>query len=291
MEDEEDTKSVPVFQLQNQSLNNRCRNVFSSLDALEQKHKEFEQTRAREDADSDRSLIRQGPSTEETETVHPTFKHPAISGRDYHESKKGGRHGHEHLDQQFRKPMPPQTQYRGRNSSRGRYGRGRAVPDYKLHPERWTEYSLEDVDISDSSNKKAALDFLEERRKLKENALKEDAMDLESSACSKGLLTFKQPKKQSSDNAQVSTKEKTKISNFEKMEDDNEQNIVAEDKLDSIEDLENTSGLKRKMENIDLEDQSDKGTVNDKSTGFKSRKRIKRSFRSQRQDDEQDIVE
>lgn len=58
---------------------------------------------------------------------------------------------------------PPQNFSRGRGSTRG-YGRGRRMPDYKVHPDKWTMYSLEDVDTSDSSNKQAALAFLDVSR-------------------------------------------------------------------------------------------------------------------------------
>ncbi|XP_045175378.2 protein TSSC4-like isoform X2 [Mercenaria mercenaria] len=296
MESTGDSNSVPAFQLQNKCLSDRCRDVFGSLDALEQKHQAFEKSRARDDADADKRLIHQGPSDEETETVRPSFKRPTFTGRDYHESRKGGRHGHERAEQQqFRKPMPPQTQYRGRNSSRGRYGRSRAEPDHKLHPERWTEYSLEDVDTSDTANKRAALDFLHERRKMREDELKEEVMDLETTACSKGLFTFKRPTKQTSDTASCSDTEKQKpTSNFEKMEDDNNDFAdVAEleEDLDRQKDFKSPSSFKRKLENKDLLDESEDSNVEEKSTGFKSRKKIKRNFRAQRDNDADDITE
>jgi len=52
----------------------------------------------------------------------------------------------------------PFYQARGRGSQRG--PRGRRMPDHKVHPDKWTMYSLEDIDTSDSSNKQAALEFL-----------------------------------------------------------------------------------------------------------------------------------
>ncbi|XP_060600798.1 U5 small nuclear ribonucleoprotein TSSC4-like [Ruditapes philippinarum] len=288
MDDIEESKTVPVFQLQNSGLNDRCKDVFGSLDALEQKHQAFERSRAREDADSDRHLIHQTPVDDDADTSTETFKRPTFTGRDYHESRKGGRHGHERSEQQFRKPMPPQSQFRGRNSSRGRYGRSRGVPDYKVHPERWTEYSLEDVDTSDSANKKAALDFLHERRKMREGEIKEKGVDLESNACSKGLITFKRPSKQT-DSGQNSDKNKQKpSSSYEKMEDDSSDPI--DDKLDSSIDIKSESSLKRKLEKIDLEDEADK-TVEEKSVGFKSRKKIKRNFRAPRDIDTDDTNE
>ena len=94
---------------------------------------------------------------------------------------------------QFRPRSRPS---RGHPFRRGQ-GRGWQTPDYKLHPDRWTEYSLEDVDISDSSNKQAAFSFLEERRALRDSDMKESSVELDSNACSKGLITFKKPVKKS----------------------------------------------------------------------------------------------
>lgn len=318
MEDK-DREEVPAFQLQNTNLNNRCKDVFSCLDAFEKKHQVFERSRALEDADSDRSLIHQGPSQEDMETVNPDFRASTFTGRDYHESKKGGRHGHERTEQhqQFRKPMPPPPQSRGRNPYRGRFGRGRAMPDYKLHPERWTEYSLEDVDISDSSMKRAALDFLHDRRQIREGGLKEESMDLESNACSKGLVTFKRPSKESSNSEQNKDVNSKKISKTtspceskttssceskttspcERMEADDEDidndKDMDEEVLDSTSDVKDTStpvskSLKRKLEQIDIQDIQETENICEKSSGFKQRKIKKRNFRSQKDAEDDD---
>jgi len=58
--------------------------------------------------------------------------------------------------------------------------RGKSVPDHRKHPDKWTKYSLADVspdDMSDRSNTKAALQFL---NKLKEDKAgeKEEPADL-----------------------------------------------------------------------------------------------------------------
>ncbi|CAG9861276.1 unnamed protein product [Phyllotreta striolata] len=55
------------------------------------------------------------------------------------------------------------------------------IPDFKKNPHKWTRYSLDDVEeVSDRSNTKAALSFLEElnHRKLTEPAEDEEATDL-----------------------------------------------------------------------------------------------------------------
>lgn len=51
----------------------------------------------------------------------------------------------------------------------------RRVPDYQMNPHKWKKYSLEDADISDNANTSAALAFLKEmdRRKDDEEKLEE----------------------------------------------------------------------------------------------------------------------
>ncbi|KAL4225372.1 hypothetical protein ACF0H5_016061 [Mactra antiquata] len=308
MEDKsESDPDVTPFQFQNTGLSDRCKDVFSSLDALERKHQEFEKSRAKEDADTDKLLIDQTPCTEADNDSTFTFKRPTFSGRDYqsHRSSKGGRHGHEKHDkshdkldnnQQFRKPMPP-NYVRGRHLSRGRYGRGRNTPDYKIHPERWTEYSLEDVDVSDSANKAAALDFLHERRKLRENSLKEESMDIGVSACSKGQITFKKPTKVKSGNtsqlkSQPMETMMSKSSCVEKMEsdiddDNNTSSSLVIGVLDSASCSDDSASLKRKFASIDIEDEDiEKGSDDAEPVNFKSRKTVKRNFRSKKSADD-----
>ena len=59
----------------------RCKDVFSSLDALEQKHQAFERSRAREDADADRRLIHQSAADDDSEPINETFKRPTFTGK------------------------------------------------------------------------------------------------------------------------------------------------------------------------------------------------------------------
>lgn len=178
----------------------------------------------------------------------------------------------------------PPNYIRGRHSSRGRYGRGRSVPDYKLHPDRWTEYSLEDVDTSDASNKAAALDFLHERRKLRETSLKEECMDLDVSACSKGQITFKKPNKgkgtdsQSKGQSQDMMVVKSVIEeNMESDDSDMKDSTVGSD-FDLASGSREGTSLKRKFESIEIQDETKTGEV--ESVSFKSRKSVKRNFRS-----------
>lgn len=58
----------------------RCKDVFSSLDALEQKHQQFEKSRAREDAEIDKQLINQSACIEGDSGNSTIFKRPTFTG-------------------------------------------------------------------------------------------------------------------------------------------------------------------------------------------------------------------
>jgi hypothetical protein len=79
--------------------------------------------------------------------------------------------------------------------SRGSRGgrRFQSQPQFKKTPDKWTVYSLADVDASESSNSKAAFEFLHERKKLRE--MDDDPKaDIASTACSKEAFVFRKPK-------------------------------------------------------------------------------------------------
>jgi len=74
--------------------------------------------------------------------------------------------------------------------SRGGRGRGRFVPDHKKNPDKWTKYSLADVDlVTDRGNTAAALDFLKDLRAKKEG---DEPMD-EGTADPNSKVVFKKP--------------------------------------------------------------------------------------------------
>ena len=187
------------------------------------------------------------------------------------------------LHVQFR---PRRYENRGRPFRRGQ-GRGWKTPDYKLHPERWTEYSLEDVDISDSSNKQAAFDFLQERRAMKDSEMKEESTDLESIACSKGLITFKKPvkKSQKSETAGSESRQKMAERNDFWEADGGSIDVVMEETETSVSDVQ--KNLKRKLDLGDNDSEMKEQT--ESAVGFKSRKIAKKNIRSrQRCDDSED---
>lgn len=282
------------FRFKNDNLTSRCKDVFGCLDALEQKHEAFERQRKEEDAEIDRSLIQQGPSSQDMETVGEEFKKPTtFSGRDYHHVRKGGYHGRDrsdHYTDQFRRSQ------QGR-SGRGR-GRGRAVPDYQRHPESWTRYSLEDVDVSETANKQAAFAFLEERRQAKERESREETVDLENSACSRGFIAFKRQNKPKGSMRDVKDNPgKVAASTIASMpaeaHDDADVEDMEQDGVASSEAGNTNSGelvtdlqsLKRKLDEYEQEESVDNKN-SDNGLGFKSRKFSKRNIRSRRDREE-----
>lgn len=78
------------------------------------------------------------------------------------------------VDGRFKRPLPPSNistkmtpeSIRRQNKPPSSCKSSSAVPDYVVHPERWTKYSLEDVsESSDKSNKSIAMEFLDGLRK------------------------------------------------------------------------------------------------------------------------------
>lgn len=78
-------------------------------------------------------------------------------------------------DTVFARPLPPRSNRKTSQpaSTCVTPAKKRAVPDYMVHPERWTHYSLEDVtETSDQGNNRAAHQFLsslQQRKKQQEN--------------------------------------------------------------------------------------------------------------------------
>jgi hypothetical protein len=276
-----DNKDTP-FELKstdNAQFSNKCKNIFESLEKLEKNHKEYEKTRGN---DEDRTVKKSDPvQGGETETITSAFKAPQAGLR----APRGGgpwRQQRDRTDQWDRDPPPG----RGRNMGQPRDGRERdspwrehqhrrfsgerrrhpyynhkgnrsqSTPNYKVNPEKWTKYSLEDVgEMSESSNTRAAFAFLEERRKLREGEMKAEAVNTEDTSCSRGVFTFRKPVKRDArkDNANVSSKSVVKLS-------------------DSNDDC------KGEQESSEMTENSEK-TENEKVT-FKSVKKSKRNIRS-----------
>ena len=82
---------------------------------------------------------------------------------------------------------------RGRDGRRGSGGRGgRNVPDFRANPDKYTKYSLADVDLpTNTSNSQAAFAFLDEVKKRKAGESAEDEDRVEEGA----KFTFRKPTK------------------------------------------------------------------------------------------------
>ncbi|XP_021352952.1 protein TSSC4-like [Mizuhopecten yessoensis] len=229
----------------NDRFSDRCKDVFSCLQSLEDKHV------ASVDNEGDVQLLKADPTFEETETITRKFKKPnlpgsSFSGQDQSQSKDQGRglkrpsaelyappwqkigdnpqsdNKSRKIDSDFKSPPP---RFPNRHQKK--------VPDFKLNPSNWKKYTLEDVssdDMSQAANTKAAFDFLEERRKLREAAegMEEEVKaDVEGGACSQGAIMFKRPTKkgdnlkQDSDSAKIISSSKV-CDNFDKDSDDDD---------------------------------------------------------------------
>lgn len=158
------------FQLQTGGageVSSRISSVFDSLNGLEAKHQAWERTRKEGASGTEESLFKEDPdiandfgSRTSSATSDGVFKRPWAA------------------------PVGPckRPRFLGARSdvSSGRLGSAaNATPDYKVHPERWTRYSLESVseDMSEASNKAAALDYLRERQVLREQSRRQDHSD------------------------------------------------------------------------------------------------------------------
>lgn len=182
------------FQLQTGGANDvssRISSVFDSLNSLEAKHQAWERSH-KEDACSGQSYLKEDPeddvATKPSSTSDGVFKRPWSSA-----------------------PCGPRKRPRCVSGSGvDRFGSSASTtPDYKVHPERWTCYSLDSVpdeDMSEASNKAAALDYLRERRLRREQQSQDDAaggieVDSGGDAPARGKHTFQ--KRSSSDDADM----------------------------------------------------------------------------------------
>ncbi|OQR70006.1 hypothetical protein BIW11_11907 [Tropilaelaps mercedesae] len=140
--------------------------VFGSLGAIERQHDDWTKSDAKKGQPS--------PQKEEPAPLQDSeFSIPrsrtqldrrgqrSLAGRSYERapridlSKEGLSHHQTESGSQFRRPrgLPPPR-------------RPTKVPDHRVHPERWTKYSLDSVsdrDISDKGNTAAAINFFKEQ--------------------------------------------------------------------------------------------------------------------------------
>lgn len=225
-------------------FSSRCKDVFSCLQSLEDKHAAHEKSVEDDDTASvDKTgLLKSDPIIEETELPSDRFKKPnlppAISSgrRDQPETQNLKRPSSELYTPPWqRKEEISTSDYKSRRIDDStqlkrtfHHATRNKMPDFKLNPEKWKKYSLEDVpDISQTSNTKAAFAFLEERRKLREAAegMVEVKADVEGGACSRGTIMFKRPPKKGGNQQDSESKHdpaSDKLSNIDDFEKDND---------------------------------------------------------------------
>lgn len=164
---------------------NRTSSVFGSLASLEDKHVQHVR---HSDFNEERSLWKSDPDMEDKvsdsqsnrRSLYQPFgrSSPPFSGQEKARDRGRG----------FKRPHP---------ASCGRGGRGRSnVPGFRTEPGKWCRYDLTSVssnDMSDKTNSKTALDFLNELKDRKES----ESMDVEESDMSENLhhIVFKRPDK------------------------------------------------------------------------------------------------
>ncbi|CAG5120148.1 unnamed protein product [Candidula unifasciata] len=264
----------------------RSRDVFASLGALEDKHSAFlkatAQTREKDDADllkhdpdEDNEIMNQSNNrisdsakTQLSQTRDVDYERRPHSRSPRREKSSGAEDKNQTVQFKFKRPARPPQKFRRQ-----------PVPDFRKHPEKYTEYSLDDVsenDMSERTNQTAAFEFLVERKLEREKqerllaGLPEEEMKFDSSeaACSHGKITFSRPKQQMKSVASDKSVNKDEISTL----------LPAEDPADNVdEDTKGADGT-----DVTDEDASDRNVTESKasSSSFKSRKNVKRHIRT-----------
>ncbi|KAM9366554.1 U5 small nuclear ribonucleoprotein TSSC4 isoform 1-T2 [Symphorus nematophorus] len=128
----------------------------------------------------------------------------------------------------FARPLPPPPSRKTRQPppSGPTPAKKKGAPDYLVHPERWTHYSLEDVsETSDQGNSRAALNYLSS---LQQQRKEQQESPSDSSCNTQQKMVFRpsrpqkeQPADQSS--AVRSREKETRLSHLEEEEDDDEE--------------------------------------------------------------------
>ena len=218
----------------------------------------------------------------------------SLSGHSGHRDNLSGDSGHRdslqgkdrHWHSQGRLGQKPDSQFR---RPRGRApGVHNWVPDHKKHPQHWTYYSLEDVmgsDMSEKSNTQAALAFLEDRRRLREQQEREEVgvegkevFDAGSGACSKGLFSFSKRSRISAIDRRTSSKDQAVAEGLDRVMPGDCAVLAASSEWEQHEasgkstiTREDEASGKSTLTNVE-EDEATKPT-------FKSRKGIRRNIR------------
>lgn len=141
------------------------------------------------------------------------------------------------VDGTFARPAPPSPPRKLREPERTKKASStKTVPDYLLHPERWTRYDLDDVpETSDRKNRQVAHEFiqgLQNRRRSQEATASSfsPAFNQDHSSSSEHKIIFSKPSQSSKDEGQnvhkvdqVKTKEVGLVHLDDEQEEDDEE--------------------------------------------------------------------
>ncbi|KAM7423566.1 hypothetical protein PAMA_000088 [Pampus argenteus] len=127
------------------------------------------------------------------------------------------------LDGVFVRPLPPPVPSRKTSQpppSNSTPAKKRGVPDYLVHPDRWTRYSLEDVaETSDRDNSRVAHQFLASLQQEKEEPEPDSQAD--SSCSTQQKIIFSKPRRTATEPSAVRGQEKgMRLSHLEEEEDE-----------------------------------------------------------------------
>lgn len=190
----------------------RRNDVFASLQELENKHSAF--LKAKATFNTEPELMKKDPEEEDDVGSMPLSKEKSeflskpklgkTQSCDYepvtHNKAEGTKQQADLCgrvnDATFRHPHQPPRKVSRRSDK---------IPDFKKNPEKYTHYSLRDVDeklLSEKANANAAFSFLEERRLEKEKQASlsagytdtDDKYNVDETACSQGKVTFTRPR-------------------------------------------------------------------------------------------------
>ncbi|TSK19957.1 Protein TSSC4 [Bagarius yarrelli] len=140
------------------------------------------------------------------------------------------------IDGAFARPAPPSPPIKLQNTEKTRKALTKTVPDYQLHPERWTRYDLDDVaETDDRKNSQVAHEFIQGLRNHKRSQEAAASMfspdfNQDHSSSSEHRIIFTKPSQCSKDEGQdlhkvdrAKTKEVGLVHLDEEQEDEDEE--------------------------------------------------------------------
>lgn len=158
-------------------------------------------------------------------------------------------------------PPPPSRKTSQPQSSCPTPAKKKGAPDYLVHPERWTHYSLENVsETSDQGNSRAALNYLSSLQQRKEQ--QESPSDSSCNAQQKMIFRPSRPQKEqpADQSSAVRSREKeTRLSHLEEEEEEEGRDVPhgegrrTEQSVEKAEDIDRRAAVGRAGEKKQVE--------------------------------------